>query len=63
MHEVDAVVVAVDEESSLRSVSLQEIEEVIGVRRWAIVKSQGDNSLLITVINWGAVRDVAFLSS
>lgn len=60
---VNTIVVAVDEESSLRIVSRKEIKQIAGPLGWSIVESQRNNTLLITTADFGSVWNVADLCS
>lgn len=60
---VNAVVVAVDEESSLRIVSCQEIKQVAGPLGWSIVEGQRNNTSLIATGDLSSVWDAADLWS
>lgn len=60
---VNAIVVSVDEESSLRIVSCQEIKQVASPLCWSIVEGQRNNTLLITTADLSSVRNAADLGS
>lgn len=58
---VNAVVVAVNEESSLCVVSCQEVKKIAGPLCWSIVEGQRNNTLLIATADLSSVWDTAYL--
>lgn len=63
VHAINAIVEAINEESCLCSITVEQIKEVLGPLCWSIIKSQCNDSLLSASVDWSSVWNWSGLAS